>query len=267
LKKLIFYTDLDGTLLNHHDYCWQDAAEMIQKLKNLNFPIVFNTSKTLKEVQKFREETEVYEPFVIENGGAVWLPANYFNGEQGRLVVLGKDLSTILELIKPLRPDYHFESYSEMSPERISELTGLSIEDSKLSSQRICSEPMIWKDSETKLKDFQDRLKELGLNLLKGGRFYHIAGFSDKGDALKYLNEKYKVQYSEHEVNSVALGDSPNDLSMLEEADIAVIIPRVDGTYIEVGNDNKIRAGYKGPKGWTQAISKILTENAARSMV
>ena len=267
MKKLIFYTDLDGTLLNHHDYCWQDAAEMIQKLKDLNFPIIYNTSKTLKEVQKFRDETEVYAPFVIENGGALWLPGNYFNGESERLVILGKDLQNILESIKPLRDEYNFESYSQMSVDRVAELTGLSQTDSKLSSQRICSEPFIWKDCESKIDEFREKLKALELNLLKGGRFYHIAGFSDKGDALNYLNEKYRDMHRHDEVISVALGDSPNDLSMLEKADIAVVIPRADGSRLKPENENIIYADYKGPKGWTQAISKILTDYSIRSAV
>ena len=266
MKKLIFYTDLDGTLLNHDDYCWSDAAEMIQKLKDLNFPIVFNTSKTLKEVQNFREETEIYEPFIVENGGALCLPKNYFNGESGRLVVLGKDLDTILASIAPLRNDFAFESYSQMSVERISELTGLSLEKSLLSSQRICSEPLIWNDSPDRLDEFREKLKVLDLNLLKGGRFYHIAGFPGKGDALSYLNNLYKKQFPAQEVISVALGDSPNDLSMLEEADIAVVIPRAEGHSLQPQNNKLIYADYKGPKGWAQAVGNILTEYSIRSV-
>ena len=265
MKKLIFYTDLDGTLLNHHDYCWQDAAKMIQKLKDLNFPIVFNTSKTLKEVQSFRDQTEIFEPFIVENGGAAWLPGNHFYGEAERLVVLGRDLSGILESIKDLRNEYDFESYSQMSVERISELTGLSLEDSFKSSQRICSEPLIWNDCESKIDEFREKLKALDLKLLKGGRFYHVAGLSGKGDALAYLNEKYKKQFQEEEVISVALGDSPNDLSMLEEADIAVVIPRESGSCLKPENKNVINAEFKGPKGWTQAINKILTDYSIRS--
>ena len=266
MKKLIFYTDLDGTLLNHHDYCWKEARARIEELKEQKLPIVFNTSKTLKEVQTLQLETGIHDPFVIENGGGVWIPENYFSGETGRIVILGKDIQTILESIQPLREEFKFESYSQMSVERIAELTGLSLDEASLSSQRICSEPFVWNDSEENLELFTQKLKEMDLDILKGGRFYHIIGFSGKGDALQFINDKYKSLFQNEDVYSIALGDSPNDLSMLEEADLAVVIPRADGTCISPVNDNTIVAEYKGAKGWSQAVGQILNKNIERRL-
>lgn len=261
MKKLIFYTDLDGTLLNHHDYCWQDAASTITRLKELGHPIVFNTSKTLKEVQLLQKETDIHDPFVIENGGAVWIPENYFQGEPGRLIVLGKDSQTILDKIEPLRAKYKFESFSQMSLERIAELTDLSLDDASMSSQRLCSEPLIWEDDEGKIDQFQKELKEMNFDLLKGGRFFHITGFSGKGDALDFLHKMYKNEHPATEVVSVALGDSPNDLSMLEQAEIAVVIPRADNTHMKPRNEKIIYAESKGALGWSVSVQKILTDN------
>ncbi|MCM8539573.1 MAG: HAD-IIB family hydrolase [Lentisphaeraceae bacterium] len=266
MKKLIFYTDLDGTLLNHDNYCWKEAESQINELKRLKIPIVFNTSKTLKEVQTLQLETGIHDPFVIENGGAVWIPQSYFAGEAGRIIILGKDIQTILESIEPLRSEFSFESYSQMSIQRISELTGLSIDDASLSSQRICSEPFVWNDSEEKLTLFTQKLKEMDFDILKGGRFYHIIGFSGKGDALKFINDKYKDHFPDQEIYSIALGDSPNDLSMLEVADLAVVIPRADGNCISPSNENTIIADYKGAKGWSQAAEKILIKNSERRL-
>ena len=266
MKKLIFYTDLDGTLLNHDNYSWSEASPVLKVLKDLRIPVVFNTSKTLKEVQALQREMDIHAPFVIENGGAVWLPDRYFTGEPGRIVILGEDIQNILMLIKPLRSRYQFESYSQMSTERISELTGLSIDDALLSSQRICSEPFVWNDSELKLVSFTAELKEMGLDLLKGGRFYHIIGFSGKGDALRFINNKFREQFPSQEVYSIALGDSPNDLSMLEEADLAVVIQRSDGTYLKPNNNNVMNAEYKGAKGWASSANIILDKFSLRSV-
>ena len=266
MKKLIFYTDLDGTLLNHDNYSWSDAEDILAELKHLKIPVIFNTSKTLKEVQALQKQTEIYDPFVIENGGAVWFPENYFNGEVGRIVVLGVSIECILEDIEPLRSKYNFESYSQMSTKRISELTGLSEDAALKSSQRICSEPFIWNDSEDQLLSFHSELKKLGLNLLKGGRFYHIVGLSGKEDALKFINNKFKEQSPKEEFTSIAFGDSPNDLRMLEEADLAVVIQRPDGTYLKPENENIIYAEYQGAKGWASSADKILNDFLMRSV-
>ena len=264
LKKLIFYTDLDGSLLNHHDYSWNYAENTIKEIKSLKIPIIFNTSKTLKEVKELQKEMDVYDPFVIENGGAVWIPKNYFTGEAGRMVVLGKDTRYIRETLENFREKYDFESYSQMTAERIAGLTGLTLADAILSADRLCSEPFIWKDSEDKLNSFRNDLREKELNILKGGRFYHITGFSGKGDALRYINNKYKRQYPDDEIVSVAFGDSPNDTSMLEEADIAVVIPRADGSVLALENKNIIQCDLQSTKGWNQAAEKVLNDYLTR---
>ena len=52
-----------------------------------------------------------------------------------------------------------------------------------------------------------------GFNVTKG-RIYHLLGKSDKGKAVSILIDFYKQKYSS--VITIGLGDSPNDLPMLE---------------------------------------------------
>ena len=63
---------------------------------------------------------------------------------------------------------------------------------------------------------------------------------------------------------SLALGDSPNDCSMLQAADIAVIIRRKDGSRMDCeAGGHVIRTTEPGPAGWNAAVLQVLQMLAA----
>ncbi|MCM8538034.1 MAG: HAD-IIB family hydrolase [Lentisphaeraceae bacterium] len=260
MKKIILYTDLDGTLLDHHNYSWESASKAISLLKESGFPIVFNTSKTINEVRKLQKEMSLTTPFAIENGGAVWIPENYFSGATGGLVVLGIDNQTILNRIESLRKNYKFKSFCQMDVSEIAELTGLSEQDAIYASQRTCSEPLIWLDTDEQLESFKEMVRSLDLQFVKGGRFYHLSGHSNKGNALNYLHQFYKKDFPNQNCVSVALGDSQNDESMLKAADISVLIQKADGSYLECSGEHIRKSSDIGPKGWNSAVIDIIDE-------
>ena len=67
-------TDLDGTLLNHHDYAFDAAQVAIAELKAKGIPVVLNTSKTYAETVTIREKLGIGDPFIVENGSCLYLP-------------------------------------------------------------------------------------------------------------------------------------------------------------------------------------------------
>lgn len=67
-------TDLDGTLLDHETYSWAEASEAKEMLASRHIPLVMCSSKTVSEIQTFRASLEINYPFIVENGGAVYLP-------------------------------------------------------------------------------------------------------------------------------------------------------------------------------------------------
>ena len=69
---------MDGTLLNHDDYRWQAAAPCIAKLGELSVPIILNTSKTYAEVRAWVIALNISQPFIVENGSAIFCPVDYF---------------------------------------------------------------------------------------------------------------------------------------------------------------------------------------------
>jgi predicted mannosyl-3-phosphoglycerate phosphatase (HAD superfamily) len=76
--QLVVFTDLDGTLLDHQTYSFQAARPMINKLLRLGIPIVINTSKTRAETEILSRRLKLNHPFIVENGGAVFIPEGCF---------------------------------------------------------------------------------------------------------------------------------------------------------------------------------------------
>ncbi|MGD9663158.1 MAG: HAD family hydrolase, partial [Porticoccaceae bacterium] len=97
-------------------------------------------------------------------------------------------------------------------------------------------------------------------------RFLTIAGKTDKGKALHWLRHYYQSRFNNNTAQSeairiIALGDSPNDESMLNAADIAVIIRSQKSSQLSVTRPKEIIYSEEpGSKGWCSAIIALLEE-------
>jgi len=61
-------------------------------------------------------------------------------------------------------------------------------------------------------------------------------------------------------VQSIALGDSPNDFPMLAKVDVPVLVQRTDGKHIEGHNiPNVMLQEGIGPAGWGKAVLRVLS--------
>jgi mannosyl-3-phosphoglycerate phosphatase len=66
---LLIFTDLDGTLLDHHSYSFSAALPALQRLRRFNIPLIPVTSKTLAELAPLMRELDNPHPCIAENGG------------------------------------------------------------------------------------------------------------------------------------------------------------------------------------------------------
>lgn len=263
----IVVTDLDGTLLDHHSYSWQAAAATLAELKQQQIPIVINTSKTFKEVLELQKALGLESPFIVENGSAVFLPKTGFSAllatleeQQGFYCkLLGRHRQQIVSYLQALRSAkrWNFAGYSDWNIDKVMELTGLDSASAELSLSRAFSEPLIWQDSEENLLQFKKTLEGEKLTLLKGGRFYHVLGSTNKGLATKWVQSLYAEG-----TPVVCLGDSPNDIDMLDMADIPVWVKSDKHNYPELTHPNAktIYTSGLGPVGWAEALNQILQQ-------
>ena len=64
-------SDVDGTLMDH-SYDLSPARETIKKLQKLFIPVILCTSKTASEVKVIRKELNLKDPYIVENGAAIY---------------------------------------------------------------------------------------------------------------------------------------------------------------------------------------------------
>ncbi len=251
---LVIATDLDGTFLDHNNYSWKPASPALEKLKQEDIPLIINTSKTREEVIKLQGELGITYPFIIENGSAIFFPGEQESSHQ----LLGSEITFILETLATLkeRYDFKFTGISEWSVEYLVELTHLDPESARLAKDRKFSEAILWQDSDEKLALFKDQLKEHKLNCLQGGRFLHIIGLCNKGEAMLALLQRREQETGMRQL-SVALGDSANDIEMLASADIPIWVKTPKHDYPSTDFPVLCCQSY-GPQGWNEAVEYIL---------
>ncbi|MFT2109989.1 HAD-IIB family hydrolase [Marinomonas sp. 2405UD68-3] len=272
-SSMAVFTDLDGTLLDHHTYCFSAAIPMLQKLKSLNIPVIPNTSKTFDELIFIRQKLGLDSPFIAENGAAVYIPLSFLANpsfDQMRSVLdLHDDGDHYIKTFTEPRQYWlmllethasHFAhlytGFSSMSIPEIQHETGLSLEQAEAASKRHFGEPLKWHGSDEELQEFTLIMQDAGVCVVKGGRFVHVSGVTDKGQAMTWLSSIMEVN------TTVALGDGENDTSMLEKADVAVQIRSpVHAFPILTCRSRVIQTLGVGPIGWNEAVETILSDS------
>jgi mannosyl-3-phosphoglycerate phosphatase len=270
MKKLIIFTDLDDTLLDHATYSFQAALPALQLIMEKEIPLVICSSKTRKEIEYYRDKMGNVHPFVTENGGGIFIPKNYFNFEiqssnfevkedfNYRIIILGARYSDLKRVIEELRGEaFHVRGFSDMTAEELAQMTNLDIHEAEMSKERDFDEPFVFEGSQEETAILIKSINSKGFNVTRG-RFFHILGDSDKGNAVSILIELYEKEFGE--ILTVALGDSPNDIPMLERVDYPVIVQKPDGTHDRSINVPRlVRAEGIGPAGWNEAIVRLLS--------
>ena len=275
----VVFTDLDGTLLDHHSYSWQPAAPAVERLKRLGVPLVLASSKTRAEMVALRDELGINDPFIVENGVAIYVPSADGSEDGFDVEILGRRRDEILEILHEIRRrrGFGFEGFADWDVEGIRRRTGLDAASARAAGERDGTEPILWPDAggaDEESRELAEELARHELRLVRGGRFHHVMGKADKGLAVRRLMQRYgggdappaamsPVSVSPDSIapGSIALGDSDNDVEMLRAVDHPVVIPRAVGEPLDPGPlPGLLVAPEPGPKGWQWAVDRLLDE-------
>lgn len=266
---VLVFTDLDGTLLDHDDYSFAAAQPALSRLRELNIPVIPNTSKTLAELESLTKALNNPHPCIVENGSALCIPLGYFAHAPAAAIAHGyqvirmaTEYTTVLQTLEQLRNELGvgFRGFHDMSADEVAAETGLSTEDAARARQRLCSEPLVWEDSADAFARFESALGKLGYSLTRGGRYWHVTAQQGKAKAMQEMLTLYQVDTGQR-FTTIALGDSPNDADMLSCADIAVIVRRPDDHYLNVqGTERTLRTESAGPSGWNRSMQELIDE-------
>ncbi|MCC5897924.1 MAG: HAD-IIB family hydrolase [Phormidium sp. BM_Day4_Bin.17] len=263
---LVVFTDLDGTLLNSHDYRFDEAIPTLTLLKQRNIPIIPVTSKTRVEVEPLLDNLQLQEPFIVENGSGLFIhpqdqrfDLSETESWQGyRLKQFGclyHDARSALQQLSQ-RLGVNLQGFGDLTVPDLTTLTGLSPQAAQQAQTREFSEPFIT-PRERSSQEIEQAVTELGFRVVVGDRFSHLIGpQASKGTAVRWLLERFQ-QSGPRQI--VGLGNSPNDLDMLEAVESPIIIPNNKGLiHPGLQHLNAQIAPHAGARGWAAAIAPLL---------
>ena len=258
------FTDLDGTLLNS-TYSYSKSLDALRLLQAKKIPIIFCSAKTRAEQEVYREELDITDPFVVENGGAVFIPENYFSFPidyhkvvPGYSVIeLGTPYERLRVVLKEVerRTGMTIKGFGDMSVEEVARDSGLSLEFARLAKQREYSETLKLEADRARQDLVLRKIKEAGLDCTHGGRYYEVMKGNDKGKATYILTRLLRQKFDK--VETVGIGDSQNDLPMLGAVDIPMLVQKLDTSWEKTNLDNLRRVEGVASVGWSKAIKEI----------
>lgn len=274
-EKIIVFSDLDGTLLDENYSC-AAARPALRKMTKASIPLILCSSKTRQEIELYRDEIGNSHPFISENGGGIFIPEGYFPDEtvlerfspsieRGyRVIRLGSPYHILRKALVELRGEgFPITGFGDLTTAELVKQTGLSTREALLCKERDFDEPFLFKGSEEEKARLFRAIRDRGLFTTQGV-FWHLLGDNDKGKAVRILSEIFRAGYGS--LTTVALGDSPNDLPMLESVDIPLAVQRPDGRHhpaLSLPNLDKVDG--IGPHGWNSAMLALLARLRAVS--
>ena len=256
-SKIWIVSDVDGTLMDHF-YDLTPAKETINWLQKLSIPVILCTSKTKSEVKIIREDLNLKDPYIVENGGAIY--GEYSDGKEWE-IILGKSYTSLEMILNNLSENINFKlrPLNTLTDDEATNLTGLEGESLNLMRDRHWSMPFL-----NPPDSFDEDLKRLcqiyEVDIFRGNRMSHLLSKnSNKGIAIKKLlnkNKNLKVQI-------IGLGDSPNDLPLLINSNYKVVITGIKGPNQLLLNELKGTEFFISKKphgyGWKDEVFKLVT--------
>lgn len=269
MTSLLLFTDLDGTLLGSEDYRYDAVLPTLKTLHQQGIPVIPVTSKTRAEVETLIHTLGLETPFVVENGSAAFIPREtcpfalppgedmgaYRVVQWGVAYVMARaGLKAIAqELGRPLK------GFGDFSVEQVQQLTGLSMQDAQQAKMREFSEPFLTPKNVSSTQ-LTLAVEAMGFRVVMGDRFSHLIGDgAGKGVAVQQLTALYRSTLApDAPLTTIGLGNSPNDIDMLEHTDQSIVMPGAHGPHPRLGERGWAIAPHPAPEGWAAAVERLL---------
>jgi mannosyl-3-phosphoglycerate phosphatase len=266
-KPLLIATNLDGSLLDANTHGYEAARPALAAVARNGVMLVLASSKTRAELVRLARALRLPVPLIIENGGALLIPRGLLacRAPGSRLsggyevLALGLARQRLVAALAGIVAETGacLRAFSALAPGEIERITGLSCAAARLARERSWDEPFLADAADAARVSAAARRR--GLRVTRGGRFYHLTGANDKGLALGLLLDLLAAEGRSYA--TVGLGDSANDLPMLERVERPILVPRLGGavdSVLAAGLPRAERASAPGPIGWNAAVLAVL---------
>lgn len=244
MAERVLFTDLDGTLLDHHDYRPGPALAALRALRDAGVAVVPVTSKTAAEVRPLARRLGLADGWAVENGGALAWP-------DGECLAVGRPYGHVRAGLAEAARDAGatVRGFGDMDSGEVARLTGLDPPAVAAARRRELSETFLLLDGD--LPALLHELSRRDLQAVQGGRFLTVSGRHDKGTAVRAFLSRAPAE-------SWGVGDAGNDAPMLAAVDHPHQVRRADGTWADLDVAGVVRVAGVGPAGFVQVAERIL---------
>jgi mannosyl-3-phosphoglycerate phosphatase family protein len=263
---LVFITDLDGTLLDKA-FSYEAAEPALRLLSQLRIPLVLCTSKTRAEVEACRILLDNHHPFIVENGGALYIPERCFplaiNSPVHRdgyaVIEFGDPYPELVRCLlqASVESKCFVRGFHQMDVEEVSARCNMSVAAASLAKEREYDEPFEILGGD--VERLTDAIKEQKKRWTRGGSFYHILGSNDKAHCASLLIHFYTRIYGN--VITVGLGDGLNDAGFLNLVDIPILMESPAMADLKKAVPRGRQSPGPGPQGWNSAVLNAIEQN------
>lgn len=260
----VVFTDLDAALLDARTYSFEAAQPALDLLRSKHVPLVICTSKTRAEVELWRTRLGLDHPFIVENGGAVYIPRDYFpfripkarQRDSYSVLEFGAPYKELVADLKALSRESGCEvlGFHDMSLAELAVRSLLPVHQAELAKRREYDEAFEVLSSGT--HRLLEAIEKRGRNWTRGSRFYHIMGNHDKATAVESLAALYRRAHGE--VQTIGVGDGWNDVRFLSGMDVPVLVRSRFDAAIQRAEPRCMVTDAPGPHGWNHALLELL---------
>ena len=262
--RVIFITDLDGTLLGQNDFCFDQIKDAILEFLAKEIKIIPASSKTQLEIENFCRALGVDLPFICENGAKL-VNSHLLTRKTGvvdlKNSILGCDKERLLAIwsatisSKTKNKCVFLDSLNKAKQAAILGLQGTYL---ARAMDRSYSALFTFHGTRTDFGALQQEVLEAGLMVQLGGRVCALSAPHDKASFHSLIRQMMAGESDQTVL--VGFGDSQNDLSMLQDSDVACVIPRLGCRHLTIPEPPKmlVKAQAVAPQGWLEAAKKAL---------
>jgi mannosyl-3-phosphoglycerate phosphatase family protein len=272
-ERWLVVSDVDHTLLEHPSEI-PITANCLRQLRQRGINTWLASSKTFTEMVELQSQLGLpAQPFLFENGcGIGWphkrWPPHTTLAEPARVlgdygaIVRGEPPAPLQARLKRLRDTtgWRFSLLEELPFSAIKALIGLDEHLARQALERLASVPLVWNGDDSEFVRLQQHLAREGICAVQGGHLVHVAAPFHKGEALAHLLAMRGSGSGPLRV--LACGDSENDRTLLERADLALVFHPPDRQPMVLGHQAKNPAipvcSTGGPIRWLEAVEAAL---------
>lgn len=246
----------------------EQVAFTLSSIKRQQIPILFYSRRTKLEILWICEQLAIFQPFVAENGGALYVPKGYLKLELDGFVeeekIMELPFGTTKAFIENITDKLAMISgmkslkQSDISPLDVADVLDIEIREAERIMDRKYSQLILKAEQKTPINDtFKQLLQQQGLSILESENDFSIGHFNIF-KPIQYWVELLKDKYPEIEI--FAIGNDKNDAPIFKLANQAFLLKK-EGEWEQVHADNLNMINAGNAKGLKICLSDLGINN------